>query len=145
MEIKDLKMVEQIENECFKIPWPMSAFLQVLTMKDTLSVVWDESGDIIGYGMVIQLKSSVHIVNLAVKPSYRRKGIGSRILLNFIRYGEELGKKVATLEVRTSNLPAINLYRKFGFKKVEVKKSYYPDGEDAIVMRKELNFGVQNR
>ena len=138
LKISDLKSVEQIEKESFKDPWSRSAFLQILMMENGWAIVCDEKG-VIGYGILIALESYIHIVNLAVKISYRRRGIGTRILATLLEYGIKKGKKFVTLEVRAYNLPAINLYERLGFRKTKIKKSYYPDSENAIVMKRKLN------
>ncbi|MCS7108753.1 MAG: ribosomal protein S18-alanine N-acetyltransferase [Sulfolobales archaeon] len=80
-----------------------------------------------------------HVVSIAVLPEYRRKGIGRRIMEESIkRLKEYYNVSEIYLEVRVSNVPAINLYEKLGFRKVKTIKYYYLDGEDAFVMAKTL-------
>lgn len=137
MNFEDLDAVLKIEEECFKIPWTRNMFLSILSIPDSYSVVY-EKDEIIGYGMIIPEKTAIHIANIAVKKEHRHQGIGSEILSYLLHLGMSLSKKKAVLEVRSSNLSAISLYEKFGFYKAGIEKRYYPDGEDAVIMVKEI-------
>ncbi len=80
-----------------------------------------------------------HLVSIAVKPGYRRRGIGSMLLGETLRVMKNVYSVDAIyLEVRVSNIPAISLYEKYGFKKARRIRGYYRDGEDAFVMVKRL-------
>lgn len=80
-----------------------------------------------------------HLVSIAVLAPYRNRGIGSRLLAESIKIVRDIYGAVSMyLEVRVSNIVAINLYEKFGFKKVRIARSYYSDGEDAYIMVKRL-------
>jgi len=80
-----------------------------------------------------------HIVSIAVRPEYRRRGIGTKLMKEAIKKLKEVyGVKEVYLEVRVSNEPAIRLYEKLGFKKVRRLKYYYLDGEDAWLMAMEV-------
>ena len=133
----DLDAILKIEEECFKVPWTRSMFLSIMSTLNSRSIVY-EIDKIIGYGIAILHKDTVHIANVAVRKEYRYQGIGSEILSYLLHFGVSLGKKKAVLEVRPSNLPAISLYEKFGFYKAGIEKRYYPDGEDAVIMEKEI-------
>jgi len=137
MQFIDLPQILEIEKECFKVPWPQIAFLNILTREDNYSIVY-EIEKIIGYGISLILSDSIYIANLAVKEKFRKQGIGSMLLSNMLRYGYKIGRKIAKLEVRVSNIPAISLYKKFGFRKTGVIKCYYPDGEDALIMKRDF-------
>ncbi|MCK4352989.1 ribosomal protein S18-alanine N-acetyltransferase [candidate division WOR-3 bacterium] len=147
----DIDEVIEIENECFPCPWARDDFVQVLNLDPAYAIVYTITtrhspfNQIIGYGIAFIEESSLHIANLAVKMGYRKRGIGSAILKNLLDYGKlngsprpspRSGKRETTLEVRVSNLPTINLYQKFGFNKLRIKKEYYSDGENALVMKK---------
>lgn len=137
MNFGDLDFVLKIEKECFKIPWTRNMFLSILSIPNSYSVVY-EKDEIIGYGMIVPERTAIHIANIAVKKEYRHQGIGSEILSYFLHFGVKSNKKKAVLEVRPSNLPAISLYEKFGFCKAGIEKRYYPDGEDAVIMVREI-------
>lgn len=140
MLLNDIEQVSKIEKECFKEPWSKTEFMYFLNLHDTIAVVYEDMHrEISGYGVAILFNSWLHITNLAVKPACRRKQIGSALVSYMLDYAHKRNKEFAILEVRANNLAAINLYKKFGFKQDEVKNSYYSDGEDAIVMKKELN------
>ncbi|MCE4604582.1 MAG: GNAT family N-acetyltransferase [Aeropyrum sp.] len=80
-----------------------------------------------------------HLVSIAVRPGYRRLGVGSALMSETVRVMKEIyGVESIFLEVRVSNIQAIRLYEKFGFVKVRRIKGYYRDGEDAFVMVKRL-------
>ncbi|WP_131159567.1 GNAT family N-acetyltransferase [Aeropyrum pernix] len=80
-----------------------------------------------------------HLVSIAVRPGFRGRGIGSKLLSETVRVMKNVYRVDAIfLEVRVSNMPAIRLYEKFGFRKVRRIKGYYRDGEDAFVMVKRL-------
>ncbi|MFZ8795828.1 MAG: ribosomal protein S18-alanine N-acetyltransferase [Acidilobaceae archaeon] len=80
-----------------------------------------------------------HLVSIAVREQYRRRGIGSKLLEETIRVMRDVYKTDSIyLEVRVSNIPAIRLYEKYGFKKARIIKGYYSDGEDAYVMVRRL-------
>ncbi len=86
-----------------------------------------------------ELKPVGHLVSIAVRPPYRRIGIGSKLLEETIKVMREFYKAESIyLEVRISNAPAIKLYEKFGFKKARIVKGYYADGEDAYIMVRKL-------
>jgi ribosomal-protein-alanine N-acetyltransferase len=80
-----------------------------------------------------------HIVSVAILPEYRRKGLGHAILAEALKGMREYNVKEGYLEVRVSNQPAIDLYRKLGFSISKTSRHYYKDGEDAYIMVKEIH------
>jgi [ribosomal protein S18]-alanine N-acetyltransferase len=81
----------------------------------------------------------VHVLNVAVEPAHRRRGIASVLLNECERRAHQNSAALITLEVRRSNTAALELYRQFGFRAVGIRPNYYVDeGEDAIVMVKDL-------
>ena len=140
MQVSEIENIAKLEIECFPVPWTKSAFEQILASDNTYAVVY-ETDKIIGYGIALVSRKSLHIANLAVRSERREKGIGSIILLHFLDYAYKEGKQFVTLEVRVNNSAAIKLYRKFGFKRYNVRHWYYPDGEDALVMIKLVGKG----
>jgi ribosomal-protein-alanine N-acetyltransferase len=141
MEVIHLLAVLEIEQESFQTPWPYKAFLEDISNQNaiTLTVLGEESGSsdphVLGYGIAWVIFDELHIGNIAIRKRFRRKGIGERLVGELLSRGEERGIRLATLEVRISNESAVQLYKKFGFHEVAIRKSYYqPDGEDALVM-----------
>ena len=92
-------------------------------------------GKIVGYGGMWLIINEAHITNIAVHPLFRKRGIGSGILLDMMRLAnQELGIRKMTLEVRKGNHAAQSMYRKFGFLVAGERKHYYDDNEDATIM-----------
>ncbi|MEW6102902.1 MAG: ribosomal protein S18-alanine N-acetyltransferase [bacterium] len=128
----DLKEVLEIENLSFEDPWTKGMFEE--EMKNGSFYVAKENGKIIGYGGFSIAEDEVSLVNLAIHPLYRKKGIGSFLLGLIIKIAREEGGKKMFLEVRRKNLGAISFYKKQGFIETGIRKSYYDGGEDAIIM-----------
>jgi ribosomal-protein-alanine N-acetyltransferase len=93
---------------------------------------------ILGYGGFWLRAGEAHISTLAVRPNWRRRGIGELLLVTLLDRATELDAERATLEVRVSNVTAQSLYRKYGFQRVGLKHQYYRDqNEDALTMSTE--------
>jgi len=141
MSDSDLQQVYEIERQCFTAPWSIDSFRYELSNKMTILLVASLNEHIIGYVCLRTIVDVTHLLNIAVLPRFRRHGIGSGLLERAI---EELkcsqhGSRFLTLEVRESNLAAINLYKKFGFGVIGRRKGYYHSpNEDAILMGREL-------
>ncbi len=141
MEHKDVEQVFEIEELSFKTPWSKEAFTEELE-KNKLAryVVARIDGKVAAYGGMWMVLDEGHITNIAVHPEYRGQKIGEKIVLSLIEAARESNVNKMTLEVRTSNVPARNLYKKLGFIDFGVRKGYYSDtGEDAVIMWKDIN------
>jgi ribosomal-protein-alanine N-acetyltransferase len=98
----------------------------------------DPERGILGYCVIETAADELHVHNLAVRPEYRGGGLGRRLLAIALDIGERRGARVALLEVRESNRPAIALYHSMGFVSVAVRRNYYSQpSEDALVLRKD--------
>lgn len=132
----DFKKVYQIECESYKHPWSMLDFYDdfVENPRSVWFVALD-NGEVIGFAGLWRGVEEMHIVNVAVTNSQRKKGIGKMLVSQLLDQTESEKMKIIILEVRKSNIPAINLYKGFGFREMYVRKGYYQeDGEDGIVM-----------
>lgn len=90
---------------------------------------------IIGFAGFWILAEEAHIINVAVRRQYQRQGVGELLFISVIDLAAELNARIVTLEVRVSNTPARNLYRKYGFLEVDIRRGYYLDNnEDAVFM-----------
>jgi ribosomal-protein-alanine N-acetyltransferase len=90
---------------------------------------------LVGFAGFWMMANEAHITNIAVRRDYYRQGIGELLLIAMIDLAQELNARLLTLEVRVSNTSAQNLYQKYGFDQVDLRKSYYTDNkEDALVM-----------
>ena len=93
---------------------------------------------LVGFVGLWFMAGEAHIVSIAVRESYRRKGLGELLVIGAIEMGIRRGQQVVTLEARVSNEPAIALYAKYGFTEVGIRRRYYSDnGEDAVIMTTE--------
>jgi len=136
VEPSDLKHIVEIEAASFKDPWPRIAFESELWNSDSMFLKAVIKDNIIAYMILRKLVDEFHIMNIAVAPEHRKKGIAQKLLTYAL---ENLkGGKLLLLEVRNSNKAAIALYQKNGFTVLHTRKRYYSDGEDAIVMTKEI-------
>jgi [ribosomal protein S18]-alanine N-acetyltransferase len=139
MKIDDLPEVQVIERESFTTPWPAHAYRQELETNRLAHYIVARCGDlIVGFAGIWLLVDEAHVTTFATRKSWRRQGIGERLLLALLDLARTRGAHEATLEVRPSNLPARRLYEKYGFKVVGVRPRYYSDdNEDALIMTTE--------
>ena len=101
-------------------------------------VLAEDEGEIAGYGGITVAADSADIDNVAVTEGYRNSGIGTAVLCELCKIAKEKGAEKVFLEVRVSNVPAMLMYLKNGFKGAYARTRYYSDGEDCLVMVKEL-------
>ncbi len=136
MKETDLRQVLEIERKTFTSPWSPEAFSSEMSNPFSKLYVWEEEKTVKGYIVWRSILGEVHILNLAVHPDARRKGIGSSLVSFCIE--SEKNASYFVLEVRLSNIAAIKLYRKLGFKEVGVVKNYYsfPREDGLIMMRR---------
>lgn len=136
----DLTRILEIERVCFPQPWSEDSFRDVVAGRSFASIAArTAAGELAGYIVFSEAADELHILNVAVDPAFRRHGIASKMLTHLHAYAAGRGRTHAYLEVRESNRPAQDLYAKFGYKLLTVRKQYYPDDrEHAIVMVAEL-------
>ena len=138
MQERDLEEVLAIEKSSFQTPWTRGMFLSELKANPYSYPVlarFPGQPEIIGYACFWILFEELHLMNLAVHPDHRRRGIGEGLVRWVLNMGQEKGSRIALLEVRISNDPAQRLYEKIGFKKIAVRPGYYRDPkEDALLM-----------
>ena len=135
MQIKDIETVCNIENDLFTDAWSKSSFLYEINNQDysfPYVLVLNES--IIGYFVCWYYQKELHIGNVAVESKMQRKGYGKLLVQKIFQLFPDYDN--AYLEVNVNNTTAIGLYEKFGFKISSTRKSYYINGEDALLMVK---------
>jgi ribosomal-protein-alanine N-acetyltransferase len=139
-EEKDIEGIAKLEAATFKRHWSTEAvYKDVLENNKSIYLIAEIDGDVIGYLAAWHIVGECQILNLAVIPELRRRGLGSTLLELFLNAIDKVGIKECGLEVRKSNEAAIALYEKFGFKKDSVRTEYYTDEcEDAIIMWRTL-------
>lgn len=141
MRPEDLPEVMAIEEQTFPVPWTRQNFLHEIRNNPFSSnlVVRSEAGKVVAYANVWVVDRELRINNVAVHEASRRQGYGAGLMRHLMDRGRDRGCIWASLEVRPSNLPALRLYEKLGFRVVARRKGYYSDTrEDALVMRADL-------
>jgi len=131
-KMEDINGVLEIESLSFNDPWTKRMFEEEI--KNGNFYVVKEGERLIGYGGFVIVMDEGNLVNLAIHPLYRRRGIGTRLLRFLMDRAKGKGVKKIFLEVRRKNIPAISFYLKNGFLKIGERKGYYNNGEDAIIM-----------
>lgn len=136
---EDILKISEMEKECFpKEPWSYKMLVSSFEEESFHGVLAEEDGEIVGYGGITHAVDSADVDNIAVVEHYRNSGIGTAVLNELLKYAEKKGAKKVFLEVRVSNSVAMALYIKCGFKGVYARTRYYSDGEDCLVMVKDL-------
>ena len=127
-----------LEYICFTIPWSKKLFENDIINPLAYYVLAVSNSKVIGYCGLYKVLDEADITNIAVHPDYRGRGIAQTMLDNVVEHCKQNKIKKITLEVRKSNINAINLYNKNGFKVVGERKNYYSDNhETAILMTKQ--------
>jgi len=135
----DIKRVLEIETDSFKDPYPSSILIDIYNLGAGFLVA-QHYNIVVGYIIFwIKYENEGHIISLAVDKKYRKKGVGKKLVDHAITLFERCNVKEIKLEVRIGNRGARKFYRKIGFEEKEIIKDYYEDGEDAVIMKKEVN------
>lgn len=130
-----LEDVLKIEEECFSKPWSENSVKELLLSEKAELLGAIDGGRLIGYSCLEWVLDEGSLTNIAVSDEYRKMGVGSQLMAALMKSAEEKDLAFITLEVRVSNLPAVNLYRKFGFLDVGTRRNYYDaPREDALLM-----------
>lgn len=131
--LSDAEELYEIEKLSFNEPWSKSAFEDSINAEAVIVEIC-EADQIEGFIVYSLICGEAEVYDIAVSPAHRRKGIGEMLLKNMLQKCER-----AFLEVRESNAGAKALYKKMGFKESGMRKGYYSDGENAVVMIYERN------
>lgn len=150
MQVDDLDLVVHIEENSFKQPWTREQFLAELA-RTTISRCYvvemvstrdqgcgDAASKVAAFLTSWLVADEVHITNVAVSPGLRRKGVARFLITSVLEEIFLEGGRWCQLEVRKSNDAARGLYLELGFDNLGTRRGYYSDGEDAVVMGKEL-------
>jgi [ribosomal protein S18]-alanine N-acetyltransferase len=136
VKAEDLSAIHELEETCFKDPFPSYFISQLADANPSTFLVAEDSGRVIGYAVVDNWTDHQHLVSIAVKPDQRRKGVAQALLDHLI---QRLREGPLRLELRKSNKAALALYQRNGFTHTGTASSYYTDGEDAIQMEKQID------
>jgi ribosomal-protein-alanine N-acetyltransferase len=139
LDARDLDALEVIERLSYPAPWSRAMFAAELQKPGTLAIgAYGESGELVGYAIVSRYVDAWHVMNIAVTPEYRRRGIAKALLERLFDTTANDPRRGYTLEVRVSNTDAIRLYESAGFAVRGIRRGYYTDNrEDALIMWRE--------
>ena len=150
----DLDGVMKINRECLPENYAPLFFINLYKRFPATFLVAEIEGELIGYIMcrietgipsfkLLGITKKGHVISIAVFPSHHHKGIGYTLIQEATQAMANYKAKECYLEVRESNLPAINLYKKLGFEVARTIRNYYSDGEDAYLMAKPLETALE--
>jgi [ribosomal protein S18]-alanine N-acetyltransferase len=140
LEVRDLAAVEGIERRSYPTPWSRSMFAGEIAKPSSicLGAFETDTGVLLGYLIISRYVDAWHVMNVAVEPEHRRRGIATALLDRLFELTSEDGRRGYTLEVRVSNTEAIALYERLGFESRGIRRGYYTDNrEDALIMWKD--------
>jgi [ribosomal protein S18]-alanine N-acetyltransferase len=138
LEAADLTAIEAIEQRAYPTPWSRSMFASELAKPTSICLGAFEGDDLLGYVINSRYVDAWHIMNVAVDPDRRRRGIATRLLERLFELTRDDERRGYTLEVRISNEDAIRLYEQLGFEPRGIRRGYYTDNkEDALIMWRE--------
>jgi ribosomal-protein-alanine N-acetyltransferase len=137
LTVDDLTEVLAIEQACNQFPWTAGILNDCLKARYPSWVII-ENNQLVGYAMMSYAAAECHILNICVLPYARRRGYAKELMGAMLNYAKELSAEMVFLEVRKSNIAALNLYHQLGFNEIGVRKAYYPavnnNREDAIML-----------
>ncbi len=139
MELADLDEVMKIEQCSFPVPWSRGLYEKEIKSKNRSAIAavarYKFSSEVIAHAVWWLIADECHLANIAVAPEYRRQGVGDAMLRACFHDTVRRRMKYIVLEVRQSNTAAQNLYTKYGFNIMAIRRGYYQDNdEDAFVM-----------
>ena len=137
--LDDLLEIEEIERRSYPTPWSRSMFAGELAKPSSICLgafeADAEDGALVGYLIVSRYVDAWHVMNVAVDPEHRGRGVGTMLLERLFDLTADDARRGYTLEVRVSNRKAIGLYERLGFSSRGVRRGYYTDNrEDALIM-----------
>jgi ribosomal-protein-alanine N-acetyltransferase len=136
MNADDLDAVLAIEQAVYTHPWTRGNFADSLRA-GYRCCTWRLGGELVGYFVLLCAAGEAHLLNLSIAEARQRRGHGAALLREAMRVARESGARTIFLEVRPSNLAGKALYERFGFRKIALRRGYYPSRqgrEDALVL-----------
>ena len=140
LQMRDLGAIEAIERRSYPTPWSRSMFAGELSKPSSICLgAFDaETHELLGYLIISRYVDAWHVMNVAVAPEHRRRGIAKGLLDRLFELTAGDARRGYTLEVRVSNTHAIQLYERLGFQGRGIRRGYYTDNrEDALIMWKD--------
>ena len=143
-ETYDMPVIYELEQTCFVSPWTAELLLLDICVYDgNHYFVMETDGKVIGFAGMNVVLDEAHVRKICIAPQYRGQGYAHKLLEHIQTRAVAEGAEWLTLEVRSSNTPAIRLYEKFGFITEGIRKKYYDNKEDALIMWKRELSGAQ--
>lgn len=137
---KQIAQIAEIERRCFATPWTEEQIKS--SDNSTVFFIAKVGEKAVGYGGMYTVLDEGYVTNIGVLPEFRKQGIGAKIVNSLIDFSVKNNLSFLSLEVRISNLAAINLYKKFGFEEQGKRKNFYSNPkEDALIMTRFLKNG----
>jgi ribosomal-protein-alanine N-acetyltransferase len=142
LALSDLRAIEEIERRSYPTPWSRSMFAGELAKPSSICLgafeADNEDAGLCGYLIVSRYVDAWHVMNVAVDPDHRGRGIATMLLERLFELTADDARRGYTLEVRVSNSTAIGLYERLGFRARGIRRGYYTDNrEDALIMWKD--------
>ena len=132
---EDLADIASLQALCFSNPWETPRLREAMRQDRSILRVLSLNGVRVGHYLASQVLDEVELLSIAVSPAARKQGVGGALVEDLLEQARKRAGLHIFLEVRGSNEGAIALYRKHGFSAAGSRRSYYSDGEDAILMR----------
>ena len=134
MNLQDLENIKSCLLTDFDDFWSYNILKQELENGKSKYFVAKQENEIVGFAGILLIIDEVNIMNIVVKKDKRNLGVGSLLLEEIVKYSKIHNATSITLEVNEKNIPAIKLYEKYGFKQVGIRKKYYNNEDNAILM-----------
>jgi ribosomal-protein-alanine N-acetyltransferase len=134
----DVDAIQRIEEASFPAPWRRDFFLAELSSDGRFTLVARRHGEVVGYLFAMWIFDEMHVNKIAVAEGARRQGIADRLMARCFEFARKTGVRTISLEVRLSNAGAQEFYRHLDFESSYLRPRYYPDGESAVVMVREV-------
>lgn len=137
MRRRHLRRILQIEEQVYPRPWTQRTFVSELGLMrhdDRHYIVAYVDDTLAGYGGMMFAGEDAHITNIAVDPEWQQRGVATEMMIDLALVAHGRGCEAMTLEVRHTNTAAQQLYRRFGFVPAGVRRKYYENRDDAIIM-----------
>ena len=136
--LDDLGEIEEIEHRSYPTPWSRSMFASELSKPSSICLGSFDGDLLVGYVIVSRYVDAWHVMNVAVDPDHRGRGVATMLLERLFDLTADDARRGYTLEVRVSNEKAVELYERLGFRSRGLRRGYYTDNrEDALIMWKD--------
>jgi [ribosomal protein S18]-alanine N-acetyltransferase len=145
LQLRDLNAIERIEKAAYPTPWSRSMFASELAKPSSICLGAFDGDELVAYLIVSRYVDAWHVMNVAVSPDHRRRGLAATLLRHLFDLNRDDERRGYTLEVRVSNDGAIKLYEQLGFRSSGVRRGYYTDNrEDALIMWRDSHSAAPN-